>query len=104
MGEYGLFLATCRFSKSALLFAITHEYILVDMLLVLNIWDGKEEGMAQFPYGSSRRIEFSQIFCFLHCVCRLCINYQDLCASLLGIAALRILLLTFISLFLRSYN
>ena len=34
-----------------------------------------------------------------HCVplyvCRLCINFQDLCARLLGVAALRILLLTF---------
>ena len=42
--------------------------------------------------------------CFLlHCVplyvCRLCINFQDLCARLLGMAALRILLLTFISRF-----
>ena len=40
--------------------------------------------------------------CFLlHCVplyvCRLCINFQDLCGRLLGMAALRILLLTFIS-------
>ena len=40
--------------------------------------------------------------CFvLHCVplyvCRLCINFQDLCARLLGMAALRILLLTFTS-------
>ena len=35
----------------------------------------------------------------LHCVplyvCRLCINFQELCARLLGMAALRILLLTF---------
>ena len=48
-------------------------------------------------------------FCFcslkklflLHCVplyvCRLCINYQDLSTNLLGVAALCILLLTFIS-------
>ena len=40
--------------------------------------------------------------CFLlHCVplyvCRLCINYQDLSTNLLGVAALRILLLTFTS-------
>ena len=38
-----------------------------------------------------------------HCVplyvCRLCINLKDLCARLLGMAALRILLLTFISRF-----
>ena len=41
------------------------------------------------------------IFCLLHCVplyvCRLCINYQDLSSNRLGMAALRILLLTFIS-------
>ena len=43
----------------------------------------------------------------LHCVslyvCRLCINFQDLCARLLGIAALRILLLTFISRFVIDF-
>ena len=41
---------------------------------------------------------FPNILCLLHCVplyvCRLCINFQDLCARLLGMAALRILLLT----------
>ena len=41
---------------------------------------------------------FPNILCLLHCVplyvCRLCINLQDLCARLLGMAALRILLLT----------
>ena len=46
--------------------------------------------------------------CFLlHCVplyvCRLCINFQDLCARLLGMAALRILLLTFISRFVIDF-
>ena len=46
--------------------------------------------------------------CFLlHCVplyvCRLCINFQDLCARLLGMAALRILLLTFISPFVIDF-
>ena len=34
---------------------------------------------------------FSNILCLLHCVplyvCRLCINFQDLCAKLLGMAA-----------------
>ena len=44
---------------------------------------------------------FPNTFCLLHCVplyvCRLCINYQDLSTNLLGMAALRILLLTFIS-------
>ena len=46
-------------------------------------------------------IKLSQILCLLHCVplyvCRLCINYQDLSTNLLGVAALRMLLLTFIS-------
>ena len=45
--------------------------------------------------------------CLLHCVplyvCRLCINFQDLCASLLGKTALRILLLTFISRFVIDF-
>ena len=40
-------------------------------------------------------------FFLLHCVplyvCRLCINYQDLRTKLLGVGALRMLLLTFIS-------
>ena len=36
-------------------------------------------------------------------VCRLCINFQDLCARLLGMAALRILLLTFISRFVIDF-
>ena len=44
---------------------------------------------------------FLNILCLLHCVplyvCRLCINYQDQNTNLLGVAALRILLLIFIS-------
>ena len=47
------------------------------------------------------------ILCFLHCVplyvCRLCINYQDLSTNLLGVAALRMLLLTFISHFVIDF-
>ena len=43
----------------------------------------------------------------LHCVplyvCRLCINFQDLCARLLGMAALRSQLLTFISRFVIDF-
>ena len=43
---------------------------------------------------------FPKSLSLFHCVplyvCRLCINFQDLCARLLGMAALRILLLTFI--------
>ena len=42
-----------------------------------------------------------------HCVplyvCRLCINFQDLCARLFGVAALRILLLTFTSRFVIDF-
>ena len=45
-------------------------------------------------------IKLSQIFCV---VCRLCINYQDLSTNLLGVAALRILLLTFISRFVIDF-
>ena len=46
-------------------------------------------------------------FFLLHCVplyvCRLCIKYQDLRTNLLGMAALRILLLTFISHFVIDF-
>ena len=46
-------------------------------------------------------------FFVLHCVplyvCRLCINYQDLSANLLGMAALRMLLLTFTSRFVIDF-
>ena len=45
--------------------------------------------------------------CLLHCVplyvCRLCINFQDLCVRLLGMAALRILLLTSTSCFVIDF-
>ena len=50
---------------------------------------------------------FPNILCLLHCVplyvCRLCINFQDLCARLLGMASLRILLLTFTSRFVIDF-
>ena len=50
---------------------------------------------------------FPKYFCLLHCVplyvYRLCINFQDLCARLLGMAALRILLLTFTSRFVIDF-
>ena len=50
---------------------------------------------------------FPNILCLLHCVplyvCRLCINFQDLCVWLLGMAALRILLLTFTSRFVIDF-
>ena len=46
-------------------------------------------------HGVSRSINFPQYFLLLlHCVplyvCRLCINFQELCARLLGMATLRI--------------
>ena len=50
---------------------------------------------------------FLKSLCLLHCVplyvCRLCNNFQDLCASLLGDTSLRILLLTFISRFVIDF-
>ena len=50
---------------------------------------------------------FLKSLSLFHCVplyvCRLCINFQDLCARLLGVAALRILLLTFTSCFVIDF-
>ena len=50
---------------------------------------------------------FLKSLSLFHCVplyvCRLCINFQDLYARLLGMAALRILLLTFISRFVIDF-
>ena len=50
---------------------------------------------------------FLKSLSLLHCVplyvCRLCINFQDLCARLLGVAAIAILLLTFISRFVIDF-
>ena len=50
---------------------------------------------------------FPKKFEFVHCVplyvCRLCINFQDLCARLLGVAALPILLLTITSRFVIDF-
>ena len=50
---------------------------------------------------------FPNILCLLHCVplyvCRLCTNFQDLCARLLGMAGLRIPLLTFTSRFVIDF-
>ena len=50
-------------------------------------------GVSSFP----KYFVFGSL-CSLY-VCRLCINFQDLCARLLGMAALRILLLIFTSRF-----
>ena len=80
-------------------------------------FDTKETGNAavarsinycELSYQSTKDLLKDYFFCFplkefflLHCVplyvCRLCINYQDLSTKLLGVGALRMLLLTFIS-------
>ena len=58
----------------------------------------------QYPMETTFFLKSLSLF---HCVplyvCRLCINFQDLCARLLGMAALRILLLTFISRFVIDF-
>ena len=50
---------------------------------------------------------FLKSLSLFHCVplyvCRLCINFEDLCARLLGMASLLILLLTFISRFVIDF-
>ena len=50
---------------------------------------------------------FLKSLSLFHCVplyvCRVCINFQDLCARLLGVAALRMLLLTFTSHFVIDF-
>ena len=54
-------------------------------------------GVSSFP----KSFEFDSL-CSLY-VCRLCINYQDLSTNLPGGAALRMLLLTFISHFVIDF-
>ena len=62
-----------------------------------------------FSYGAVAHgvSNFQNVLCLLYCVplyvCRLCINYQDLSTNLLGVASLRILLLTFISCFVIDF-
>ena len=51
-------------------------------------------------YFFPKKFEFVSLCSF---ICLLCINFQDLCARLLGMAALRILLLTFISRFVIDF-
>ena len=59
------------------------------------------------PWSIKEYQVFPKILSLLHCVplyvCRLCINYQDLSTNLLGVAALRMLLLTFISHFVIDF-
>ena len=50
-----------------------------------------------------KKIMFASLCSFMSYVCRLCINYQDLRTNLLGVAALRMLLLTFISHFVIDF-
>ena len=60
-----------------------------------------------FIKGPMETTFFLKSLSLFHCVplyvCRLCINFQDLCARLLGMAVLRILLLTFISSFVIDF-
>ena len=49
-----------------------------------------------------KKFEFVSLCSFIY-VCRLCINFQDLCARLLGVASIRILLLTFTSCFVIDF-
>ena len=56
-----------------------------------------------FFYKFSKKFEFVLFHCVPLYVCRLCINFQDLCARLLGVAALCILLLTFTSRFVIDF-
>ena len=59
------------------------------------------------PWSIKEYQVFPNFLFLLHCVplyvCRLCINYQDLSTNLLGVAALRILLLTFTSRFVIDF-
>ena len=84
------------------------------MDLAGEIWNGFAVFVylwGQYPIGYGQLTMEHQLFLnflfLFHCVplyiCRLCINFQDLCASLLGDTALRILLLTFISLFVIDF-
>ena len=60
-------------------------------------------GLWTFFFSSLKK----KLFCFIvflyTYVCRLCINYQDLSTNLLGVAALCMLLLTFISHFVIDF-
>ena len=57
---------------------------LTQKIILRGQWPGEYQGVSIFP----------NIFLLLHCVplyvCRLCINFQELCARLLGMATLRI--------------
>ena len=61
------------------------------------IWRGTAVELIKgaVAHGVSRSINLEKKIFLLHCVplyvCRLCINFQELCARLLGMAALRIL-------------
>ena len=65
------------------------------MILILSYLMG---AVAHGDYFFPKKFEFVSLY-----VSRLCINFQDLCARLLGMAALRILLLTFISRFVIDF-
>ena len=61
------------------------------------------KGAVAYRVSSFPKKSLSLLYCVPLYVCRLCVNFQDLCARLLGMAALRILLLTFISRFVIDF-
>ena len=66
--------------------------------------NGSTELAGSRPKTSIFLLHFFLFVCCVHLyVCRLCINFQDLCASLLGKTALLILLLIFISHFVIDF-
>ena len=84
-------------SSDRLIRAITCTTLLTHSNFFCSAWGG----------GPFFFVGMLKTFFLLHCVplyvCRLCINYQDLRTNLLGMAALRILLLTFISHFVIDF-
>ena len=122
--KYGIdydetFSPVVRFSsiRGLLAFAVQNDMLIHQMDVVtafLNERLDEEIYMAQRdgyggsgPWSIKEYQFFPNIFLLLPCVplyvCRLCINFQELCTRLLGMATLRILLLTFISRFVIDF-
>ena len=62
-----------------------------------------DETMGQDHFFFIMKFSFFLLHCVPLYVCRLCINYQDLSTKLLGVGALRMLLLTFTSRFVIDF-
>ena len=95
----------CFLSLLLLDYPITKATLgIIRVILPLSSCQGKKKGGGTGPFFFVGML--TTLF-LLHCVplyvCRLCINFQDLCARLLGMAALRILLLTFTSRFVIDF-